>query len=53
VQKKIDLKSKDNLTIKEVAGEAFAILGNTGIIEPGQNNLVLSAVSHLKPLLIL
>jgi hypothetical protein len=34
--KKIDLELKDNLTIKEVAAEAFAKLGNAGIIEPGK-----------------
>jgi hypothetical protein len=34
--KKIDLELKENLTIKEVATEAFAKLGNAGIIEPGK-----------------
>ena len=34
--KKIDLELKDSLTIKEVAAEAFAKLGNSGIIEPGK-----------------
>ena len=34
--KKIDLELKENLTIKEVAAEAFAKLGNAGIIEPGK-----------------
>ena len=34
--KKIYLELKDSLTIKEVAAEAFAKLGNSGIIEPGK-----------------
>ena len=36
--KNIDLELKDNLTIKEVAGEAFSILGNAGIIEPAKEH---------------
>ena len=36
--KNIDLELKDSLTIKEVVGEAFAILGNTGIIEPAKKH---------------
>ena len=34
--KDIDLELKENLTIKEVATEAFVKLGNAGIIEPGK-----------------
>ena len=34
--KNIDLELKENFTIKEVTAEAFAKLGNTGIIEPGK-----------------
>jgi hypothetical protein len=34
--KKVDLELKEILTIKEVAEEAFAKLGNAGIIEPGK-----------------
>jgi len=36
--KKTNLELKDHLTIEEVAGEAFAILGNTGIIEPAKDH---------------
>jgi hypothetical protein len=36
--KNIDLELKENFTIEEVAGEAFAMLGNTGIIEPGKKH---------------
>ena len=36
--KNIDLELKDSLTIKEVVGEAFAILGNTEIIEPAKEH---------------
>ena len=34
--KNIDLELKENLTIKEVATEAFVKLGNAGIIELGK-----------------
>ncbi|KAF8872965.1 hypothetical protein CPB84DRAFT_1691073 [Gymnopilus junonius] len=33
--KKIDLELKENLNINEVTKEAYAILGNAGIIELG------------------
>jgi hypothetical protein len=36
--KNIDLELKENFNIKEVAAEAFAKLGNTGIIEPGKSH---------------
>jgi len=36
--KDMDLELKENLTIEEVAEEAFATLGNTGIIEPAKEH---------------
>lgn len=36
--KNIDLELKDNFAIKEVTGEAFSILGNTGTIETAKEH---------------
>ena len=36
--KKTNLELKDNLTIEEFAGEAFAMLGDAGIIEPAKDH---------------
>jgi hypothetical protein len=47
--KNIDLELKDNLTIKEVAGEAFSILGNTGIIEPAKVHSCSQCSQPFKP----
>ena len=47
--KNMDLKLKDNLTIKEVAGEAFSILGNTGVIEPAKEHSCSQCSQPFKP----
>jgi hypothetical protein len=47
--KNIDLELKDSLTIKEVSEEAFSILGNTGIIEPGKEHSCSQCSQPFKP----
>ena len=47
--KNFDLELKDNFTIKEVAGEAFAILGNAGIIESAKEHSCSQCSQPFKP----
>jgi hypothetical protein len=44
-----NLELKDHLTIEEVTGEAFSILGNTGIIEPAKEHSCSQCSQPFKP----